>query len=244
MKKALGVVSFGTSHADAELSCIRPIESAIAEAFPDREVRRAYTSRIIGRIKRQRGEEIENESEMIERLRADGFEDIVLVSTHVIPGIEYDKLQAAAGNLKVSEVLLAGEADEQWMAELLEGIAREEGRALLVMGHGTDHPANEVYARLQRKLSGNVFVACVEGERTLDAVLPELEALPQRAVALMPLMLVTGDHARNDLAGDDEGSWKSILEARGFDVRVRMQGLGSIPAVQQRYVEKARRAMQ
>ena len=241
MKKAIGIVSFGTSHKDAELSCICPVEQAIAEAFPEREVFRAFTSRIIARIMKKRGENVENEQEMLERLKAEGYEDIVLVTTHVIPGFEYEKLTSIAEGMKVSEPLIVSEEDEAWMASLLEGIAAEEGRTLLVMGHGTDHAADGTYARIQKKMPQNVFVGCAEGARTLENILPELEALQKKEVVLMPMMLVAGDHAKNDLAGDDEDSWKSILTEKGFDVRVRMQGLGALKAVQQRYVEKVRK---
>ena len=241
MKKAIGIVSFGTSYKDAELSCICPVEQAIAQAFPDRDTFRAFTSRIIARIMKKRGEHIENEIELLERLKAENYEDILLVTTHIIPGFEYEKLTKIADGLKVSEPLIVNEEDEQWLASLLEEIAAEEGRTLLVMGHGTDHAADETYARIQKKLPGNVFVGCAEGERTLVTILPELEALHKKEVVLMPMMLVAGDHAKNDLAGDDEDSWKSILTAKGFDVRVRMQGLGALKAVQQRYVEKVRK---
>lgn len=243
MKKAVGIVSFGTSYKDAELSCICPIEQAIAQAFPDRKPSRAFTSRIIARKMKNRGETVENEIEMLDRMKAEGYDDILLVTTHVIPGFEYEKLLAVADGFKVSEPLMVNEEDERWMADMLEGIAREEGRRLLVMGHGTDHASDGIYTRLQGRLSKNVFVACAEGERTLKTILPDLEKMEDKAVVLMPMMLVAGDHANNDLTGDDEDSWKSILTARGFDVRVRMQGLGALKAVQDRYVEKARKAL-
>ncbi len=244
MKKAIGIVSFGTSHKDAELSCIRPVEQAIAEAFPDRDTFRAFTSRIIARIMKKRGEYVENEDEMLKRLKKEGYEDILLVSTHIIPGFEYEKLTKIANGLKVSEPLITSEEDAQWMASLLEEIAQEEERTLLVMGHGTDHAADETYARIQRKLSKNVLVGCAEGEHTLETILPKLETLEKKEIVLMPMMLVAGDHAKNDLAGDDEDSWKSILTSKGFDVRVRMQGLGAFKAVQQRYVQKVQKIAQ
>lgn len=244
MRKALGIVSFGTSCKDAELSCIRPVERAIAEAFADREIYRAFTSRIIVRRLKERGETVENETELLERLRAEGCGEIALAATHVIPGLEYEKLLRAADGLKVSEPLIANGEDELWMAALLEGIAAEEGRTLLAMGHGADHAADEAYSRIRRKLSGRAFIACAEGECTLETILPELESLSEKKVVLMPMMLVAGVHAQSGLAGDGEQSWRSILEARGFDVRVRMQGLGALKAVQQRYVEKVRRAVE
>ena len=241
MKKALLVVSFGTSYSDADRDCIRPVEAALAAAFPDHECRRAFTSRIIARKLRSQGTAIESEVEAIQRLRNDGFEDIRVAPTHIIHGEEYEMVVDAAGGLPTSEPLLENESDLDWMAALLGEIAREEGRALLMMGHGTEHAADETYAQLRAKLPDGVFLACVEGSHALDGILPQLEALPEKKLTLMPLMLVAGDHAHNDLAGDDEDSWKSILEAKGFDIRVRMQGLGALKAVQQRFVEKARK---
>ena len=240
MKKAVIAVSFGTTHSDAEECCIRPVERALATAFPDREVCRAWTSRIIARRLAARGERVENEAEVLERLRREGCEDIVFVATHMIRGQEYERVVAVADGLPVSAPLLDTDGDLRWMAEVLDGIAAEEDRTLLVMGHGTDHAADMTYARLREALTDRVKLACVEGSHALDGLFGELDAVPGKALTLMPLMLVAGDHARNDLAGDDPDSWKSILLSRGFDVRTRLTGLGALKAVQQRFVEKAR----
>jgi len=243
MRKAIITVSFGTTHADAEASCIRPVEDALRAAFGDWEVCRAWTSRIIARRLAARGEKVENEVEALARLRAEGVERIAFVPTHMIPGQEYERVRAVAGELPVSAPLLAEDRDLDWMAGLLDGIAAGEGRTLLVMGHGTDHAANGIYARLRERLTGRVRLACVEGDLALDGILDDLEAVPGKALSLMPLMLVAGDHAKNDLAGDGPDSWRSRLLARGFDVRLRLQGLGALEAVQRRFVEKAREAV-
>lgn len=243
MKQAILTVSFGTTHEDAEQSCIRPVEDALRRAFPDREVRRAWTSRMIIRRMAARGVMIDDEITALDRLRAEGYEGIAVASTHIIPGQEYDRLLAAAGDLPVSEPLLSTEADLGWMAALLGDIARQEDRTLLVMGHGTEHRANAVYAGLRDALPGSVKLACVEGEYDLEGILDHLKRIPGRRLALMPLMLVAGDHAKNDLAGDGD-SWKTRLEAAGFDVTVRLQGLGSMEAVQRRIVEKVRKKIQ
>ena len=242
MKKAIIVVSFGTTHGDAEAACIRPVEDAVRRAFPEHEVRRAWTSRIIAKRLKARGIAIENEAEALARLRAEGFGEIAMVSTHIIPGQEYDRLREAAGTVPVSAPLLADEDDLRWMAGLLSRIACEEGRTLLVMGHGTEHRANATYQALRALLPENVMLACVEGELTLDGIMDALETVPGKRVTLMPLMLVAGDHARNDLAGDDD-SWKTRLLEKGFDVALRLEGLGALPAVQERIVEKACRAI-
>lgn len=238
MRRAIIAVSFGTTHDDAAQGCILPVEEALRRAFPDWEVHRAWTARFICRKLRERGVSVENETEALARLKAEGVGRIVLASTHIIRGREYGMIQEAAGDLPVSAPLLDDADDLRWMAGLLGGIAREEGRTLLVMGHGTDHAANKTYARLRAELPDCVRLACVEGAYSLDGVMASLEAIPGKRLALMPLMLVAGDHARNDLAGDGEDSWKCRLQARGFDVSVRMQGLGALAAVQRRFAEK------
>ena len=237
MKQAILAVSFGTTHEDAAQRCIRPVEEALRAAFPLWEVRHAWTSRMIIRRMAARGMTIEDEQAALARLRAEGYDRIAIASTHIIPGQEYDRVCAAAGTVPVSEPLLNDEADLRWMAGLLSDIARQEGRTLLVMGHGTEHRADAVYAGLRAALPPSVKLACVEGEYGLEGILDDLEAVPGRRLTLMPLMLVAGDHAKNDLAGDGD-SWKTRLLARGFDVSVRLQGLGALQPVQQRIVEK------
>lgn len=243
MKKAILAVSFGTSYAEAEAGCIRPVEDALRAAFPGYDVHRAFTSRMIVRKLRRQGTVIESEEEALDRLSAEGYDEIIVVPTHIIPGGEYEKVCTAAKGFRLSAPLLNEEADLDWIADVLEAVAAEEGRPLLMMGHGTDHDADEIYAHLRKRLPENVFLACAEGELTLDTLLPKLDSLSAKQLTLMPLMLVAGAHARSGLAGDGADSWKSILESRGFGIRVRMQGLGALAQVQQRFVEKARRAM-
>lgn len=243
MKKVMLAVSFGVSCPEAERKCIRPVEAALAQAFVDYDIHRAYTSRVIVQKLRAQGVAIEGEAEAITRLRAEGCGEIAIVSTHILPGEEYERTLRDACSCPVSEPLLANDDDLDWMAALLEGIAVEEDRPLVLMGHGTAHSADAIYARLRDRLPENVYLACIDGAHRLEELLPQLEALPGRRLTLMPLMLVAGSHARDVMAGKDETSWKSMLEARGLDVRIRMQGLGALAQVQQRFVEKARRML-
>jgi len=243
MKKAILVVSLGTSLAEADQNCIRPVEGALKHAFPEYEVRRAFTSRKIIKKLRAQGAFIESESEALERLRSEGYSEIFVVPTHIIHGAEYELARAAAGSYAVSGAMLETDDDIRWMAALLTKIAQEEKQPLLLMGHGTEHAADETYARLQRALPEGIFIACIEGKHCLDTRMPELEKLPGRNLTLMPLMLAAGNHARSNMAGDGADSWKSILEAKGFMPRIRMQGLGALDAVQQRFVEKAKKIL-
>ena len=186
---------------------------------------------------------MENEVEALDRLRRAGYGRIAFVPTHMIRGEEYARVTAVADGLPVSAPLLDTGEDLKWMAGLLDGIAGEEGRTLLVMGHGTDHAADETYARLRGELTDRVKLACVEGRHALEEIWDALEAVPGRALTLMPLMLVAGDHAKHDLAGDSPDSWKNRLLAWGFDVRARLTGLGALADVRRRFVEKAARAL-
>lgn len=238
MKNALLAVSFGVTDPEVDRRCIRPIEAVLQAAFPDREVRRAFTSQVIVDRLRERGEPVPTVEEALARLEEDGFDSIAVAPLFMIPGGEYDRVCEAAGYLKIAGPLLDSDADQDRIARLLTAIAEEEKRPLLMMGHGTDHAADEIYERLRKHLPANVFLACLEGAYTLETALHSLEALPERTLTVMPLMLTTGHHARRHLTGDHPASWKSRLEARGFDVRVRMQGLGELETVQQMFAEK------
>lgn len=242
MKKAIVVASVGTSRVEAERSCIRPVEEALERAFAQWEVFRAYSSRGILRKLRAQGRAADSVEERLCRLQEAGYARILIVPTHMLCGSEYEVICQAAGEAPIAEPLLANDADFAWMAALLSEIAGAEDRLLLVMGHGADHAADAAYARLQGMLPKNVHIACLKGAHALKNKLKDLDALPRKQITLMPLMLTAGEHAHNEMAGDGADSWKSILEGRGFEVRIRMQGLGALAQVQERFVDKARSA--
>lgn len=239
MKKALVCVSFGTSHLDALERGIAPIERALAAAFPDYELHRAFTSPTIRRKLRAGGMPIMSLPEKLEALRAEGDVDIRVVATNVIGGDEYSRLLRDAAGLPVSRPLLDADGDYAALAALFDGIAEASGRTLLLMGHGTEGTRNAPYRRLAELLGENARLACVEGDFGLEELLPELNRRADRRLLLMPMMIVAGDHAKNDLAGDAPDSWKSILTAAGFDVATRLDGLGGLPEIQRMFVAKA-----
>ncbi len=123
--------------------------------------------------------------------------------------------------------------------------AAEDGTAFVFMGHGTSHTAKVSYSQMQSQMDElgyeNVFIGTVEGEPEETACENVIKAVADAGynkVVLRPLMVVAGDHANNDMAGDDDDSWKSQFEASGsFDsVDTQIAGLGEIPAVQDLYV--------
>ena len=115
------------------------------------------------------------------------------------------------------------------------------------MGHGTEAESNQVYTKMQTLLTeggyDNYYVGTVEATPSLDDVLAAVQAGEYENVVLMPLMIVAGDHANNDMAGDEEDSWKSTFEAAGYNVECLLQGLGQLEAIQQIFVAHAQAAI-
>lgn len=253
MKTAILVISFGTSHLDALKSGIEPIEQDIARALPQCDVFRAFTSGfVVDKLKRQMNVSIDTPEEAVRRIAEARYDALVLAPTHVLAGIEYEKVRRlfercqSSGNFKflsMTTPLLYDEADYAAVAQIVADQAAGLEGNLLLMGHGSEHAANASYQTLQALLPEHIKIGCVEGTPELSDLLPDLRAENTRSATLMPLMIVAGDHAKNDMAGDDDDSWKSILEAEGFSVEIRMKGLGENPAIRALFVERVRRAL-
>lgn len=253
-EKALLVVSFGTSHLDTLEKTIVPIEEDLAAALPDRVLRRAFTSgMILRKLEARDGLHIDDVPRALEGLAGAGVRDAVVQPTHIMHGAEYDKILAQAEpfrgrfeRLAVGRPLLSAEEDYRQAAEaLLEALPeRAEDRALVFMGHGTEHFANPAYCQLEYLLHDlgrtDVLVGTVEGYPGFGEVLRRLSERPGvRRVVLAPLMIVAGDHAKNDLAGPEPVSWKSQLEALGYETDCRLTGLGEYPGLRGIFVRHA-----
>ena len=242
------VTSFGTSYSSSRSITIGAIESTIAESFPGYEVRRAFTSNNIRRILRERdGIEIDGVPQALEKLAEEGVKDVMIMPTHMLEGDEYDnKIVKAAeaykdrfDSLKVGHALLTNDEDYNMLIDILRqsAEARDAAKtALVFMGHGTEHRANEGYAKLQRMIEArgirNMFIGTVEATPTVEDIVQMVKKSGAEEVILSPLMIVAGDHATNDMAGDDPDSWKSIFESAGFTARCRITGLGSVYGIQ------------
>ena len=249
------VVSFGTSFNDSRRLTIGGIEGAIAEALPDYSVRRAFTAQIvIDHVLSRDGEAIDNVTEALDRAVANGVKTLVVQPTHLMHGFEYDDVvaelaeyaDAFEGGIVVGEPLLSSDEDFDRVADIVVDVTKDydDGQtAIVFMGHGTEHEANAVYAKMQQVLADkgaeNYYVGTVEAEPSVEDVLAAIEGKGYSRVVLRPLMVVAGDHANNDMAGDEEDSWKSLFEAAGYEVECVLEGLGQVPAIQQLYVEHA-----
>ncbi|MEG0596781.1 MAG: sirohydrochlorin cobaltochelatase [Oscillospiraceae bacterium] len=256
-KQAVLAVSFGTSHLDTLKVTIEAIENDLAAAFPHHTLRRAFTSGMICRkLKERDGLEVDSVSQALERLAGEGYTGVILQPSHVINGEEYDKLLEQARpfvpqfeSLKIGAPLLTTLADYYAVAQALFGELPElrEDTALVFMGHGTAHLGNPAYAQLEYICHDlhrqDILLATVEGYPDFDALVRRLEERPKvRNIQLAPLMIVAGDHAKNDLAGAGPASWYSRLTALGYEVSCNLRGLGEYPALRGLLVAHAQNA--
>ena len=257
-EKELLVVSFGTSFNDSRRLTVGAIEKALQEAYPDWSVRRAFTSQIIiDHLAKRDGEIIDNVHDALERAIRNGVKILVVQPTHLMDGFEYNDLKKelaayadAFDRIVLGDALLTIDRDFDMVAEaIVEATAAyDDGEtAVCFMGHGTEAASNSVYAKMQTVLSEagceHYYIGTVEAEPSLEDVLESVKAGSYKRVVLRPLMIVAGDHANNDMAGDEADSWKSVFEAAGYEVSCVVEGLGQLPAIRQLIVEHAGEAM-
>ena len=257
-KNVILVVSFGTSYNDNRDLSIGAVEEDIQAAFPDWEVRRALTAQtIIDILKDRDGIEIDNVTEAMERLVADGVKNVVIQPTHIMNGAEYDDVMDEIApyadqfeGFAVGAALLTEYEDYEAVIDALladNEYAGDDDVALVYMGHGTHHFANAAYSQMELMLHAegyeNAFVGTVEGFPALENVMAEVAAYGAGKVILTPFMVVAGDHANNDMAGDEEDSWKTAFAEAGYEVECVLEGMGQNPAIRAIYVEHVRDAM-
>ena len=274
------VVSFGTSFNDSRAEDVKGIEDALAEAYPDWSVRRAFTAQIIiNHVEARDDEVIDNMQQALDRAVENGVKNLVVQPTHLMHGAEYDEMTEAINGYKdkfesvaIAEPML-GEVgddatvindDKKAVAQAITDeackeagfdsmdAAAEAGTSFVFMGHGTSHTANITYDQMQTQMENlgfkNAFIGTVEGkpeDTACDKVIEKVKEAGYKNVVLRPLMVVAGDHANNDMAGDDEDSWKSQFVASGNfeNVDAQIAGLGRIEAVEQLYVDHTKAAI-
>ncbi|MGO5022210.1 sirohydrochlorin cobaltochelatase [Lawsonibacter sp. LCP25S3_G6] len=257
-KRELLAVSFGTSYPQSRERTIAAIEQTLEKAFPTYDLRRAFTSRVVISLTEKReGLTIDHTERALQRAVDNGVEELVVQPTHLLEGLEYQKLLEAvrerAGDFRrvaVGKPLLTSQEDVQGVARaLIQAQAHlDDGEtALVLMGHGTTARCNAVYPRFEqvlRALGGkNWFVGTVEADPGLEAVLERVREGQYRRVVLRPLMIVAGDHATNDMAGEED-SWKQAFAQAGYEVLCQLQGLGELEEVRRIFVRHAQEAME
>ncbi len=249
MKKALLVISFGTSYHDTCEKNIVACERDLAASCPDRTLFRAFTSgMIIRKLKQRDNLHIDTPSQALQRLADLGYQDVAIQSLHIINGDEYEKivrdvqaLRPLFKRLTIGAPLLSGFDDyQQLISALNQQMPRlQPGEKVVFMGHGASHHAFSAYACLDHMMAVQQFparVGAVESYPEVDVLIASLKQENVIRVHLMPLMLVAGDHAINDMASDDEESWKTQFSAAGIPAQAWLQGLGENPAIRAMFV--------
>ncbi len=282
-KRAIVLASFGTTWPQA-LKALLNIENRVQKAFPDYEVRLAFTSNIIRNIwhKRQHDKKFQQQHPDIPRqimyvqgplatiatLQDAGYRTIYVQPTHIYAGEEYRDLCSYVAGLNSIKTIKARfmpfsklaigrpalgkpgddhpyhEDMQKAVATLKDDVATaaKHGAALVYMGHGNEFFSTGIYAEFQQMLrraypDTAIFVGTVEGFPSFDDVLTQLKHTGVKKVFLKPMMVVAGDHANNDMAGDDDDSWKKQLEKNGISVITELKGLGENDAWADIYVE-------
>ncbi|MCI8994341.1 MAG: sirohydrochlorin cobaltochelatase [Lachnospiraceae bacterium] len=250
-KKAILVVSFGTTFHRTREKTIDKIEEEIQAAYPEYELYRAWTSKmIIAKLLRRDGIRVPTVTEAVEAMLADGITELVVQPTHIINGVENDQMKADVqeyrdrflrvvfGNPLLTTTEDSQEAIQAVMAEFPELDTKD---ALVFMGHGTTHYANTVYAALDYTFKDlgypHVFLGTVEAYPSLESLMKMVQSFAPRRVLLAPFMVVAGDHAIHDMSGEDQDSWRSQFEKAGFKVECFMKGLGEYAGIRRMYVQ-------
>ncbi|UYZ82678.1 sirohydrochlorin cobaltochelatase [Entomomonas sp. E2T0] len=239
MKKALLVVSFGTSYPETRIKNIETCEQAMRDICPDRDFFRSWTSHIIRRKIAERDQMyVDSPQQALERLIEQGYTDVVIQSLHIINGDEYEKITSEVlvykdqfERMEIGKPLLTTFADFEAVIEALKAQAPnlQPDERVLFMGHGTTHHTFAAYACIDHLFMDKklpFIMGAVESYPEIETILERLQRDKVRKVHLMPFMIVAGDHAINDMASDEEDSWNSQIKALGIETECYLQGLG------------------
>ena len=229
-KVGILLVAFGSSEPSAQVS-FENIDKKVKTTYPGIPVRWAYTSSIIRKKLAGQGKFLDSPEVALAKMMDEGFTHLAVQSLHTIGGAEYHDLRRTVGAYKVmggfqrivlGYPLLATQEDMQRSVKAILSVIpkeRQKNEAVVLMGHGAHHPSNAFYAALAFQLQledPNIFVGTVEGYPEVDLILELMLQKKIRKAYLMPFMSVAGDHAKNDMAGDEDDSWKSIFTKAGI----------------------------
>lgn len=255
-REGLLIVAFGTSVPEA-VPALKALDADFRAAFPDAAVEWAYTSQIIRKKLAERGTPVGGISDGLAALARKGVKVVRVQSLHVMAGEEFSALERAVlldvkahpGRFEavyLGRPLLESRQDAREVAAavLKSCGGRAPGEGLVLMGHGQAHGrADLVFEGMRRafvEADGLTFMASVEGSRTFEDLARELATRNVKTLWVQPFMIVAGDHARNDLAGEEADSWASRLRAQGFQVKTNLLGMGEIAGVRAVFVRHAR----
>jgi len=262
----IGIVlaPYGTLFPPA-LATYDQIRRAYERKFPGSSVRLAFTSHLMRkRLQENVGISIQSLPAALQELCDLGHSSVIVQSLQIVPGGEFHQVAAlvqelkgakpAFSRLEVGLPLLSDLPDCQKVSSLLPALCNgpayrrdPEKEAVLLVGHGTGHPADALYSLMSQILKEehrNVFLGTIEGFSGLAGLLPELKDSGARVVRLLPFLLVAGGHAENDIFGCSPASWKSVLERDGYEVIADRRGLGERAEIVSLFLEHTKNALE
>ncbi len=256
---AILLITFGTSIPKAQ-AAFDNIQKRVVQAFPDTEIRWAYTSSIIRAKLAKQGKQLDSPEVALAKLMDDGYSQVAVQSLHMIPGAEFHEIygnaklfeQMAGGFDKVivSYPLLAGNDNlDKVVSTLMSEIIpkeRKAGEAVVLMGHGTHHSSDAIYSAMMykfQKKDSNIYMGTVEGHPDFEEIKEMMIKNSVKKAYLIPFMTVAGDHALNDMAGEEDDSWKSMLTAAGIECVPVLKGLAESDVMVDIWIENLKKAM-
>ena len=240
-RTAIFVVSIGSSRMQSVAAAVGAIAHAAAQQFPDYELRRVF-------LHHSKAVQTDPLLEALEQAAADGIRTLVVQPAFLMRGYEYQKLEDRLGQyckefrqIVLGEPLLAGEADFEAVRNAITEQTADYGdgrTSVCFVGHGGEAAVSSIYKKMQQVLAAagykDYYIGTIKGEPSLENVKEALRADGSyKTVILRPFMTAAGSHAYRDLAGEQDGSWKRVLEQEGYEVICVMKGLAQIPAVQE-----------
>ncbi|QSH41825.1 sirohydrochlorin cobaltochelatase [Lentisphaerota bacterium ZTH] len=250
---AILLVAFGTSVPRAEIAYTN-IDRLVKKNFPGIPVKWAYTSSIIRRKLAKQGKKIDSVEEALRKLYKAGYKKVAIQSLHITNGQEYQKIVSTAKEffspefgfekIKVGNPMLLSYGDLKYLVSAVRHTLPGDRRpqdAVVLMGHGNEKGIGDLsYVAAAYEFSKEdpkIFVGTVEGAPSFDDVKEQLIKAKVKKAFLIPMMVVAGDHAMNDMAGDEPDSWKSQLEKSGIQCVPYLHGLGENDQVMQIFVK-------
>lgn len=237
MKTPIIMVAFGTT--SKAIVTYQHIDEKIKNHFKEYEILWSYSSRIISQQLQLQGEkEIQHPTALFKKLTEQGYKNAIVQSLHLFPGTEFDNLVKIAQATELECIsgppLINSPDDYHKICQILQPlIAKEPGKATLILGHGTYHPTWTSYYCLEtilRQHFGNqVYVGAVEKFPHSEHLIEEIIAAGYDGVRIIPFFLVAGMHVKRDIIGDNDLSWQGRFNKKGITTEIIEQGLGTLP---------------
>lgn len=240
MKFPIIMSAFGTT--SKAIATYTQLNNTIQDHFPKTEIKWAYSSRIITReLQEQKASTVLHPEEVFHQLVERGITKVVVQSLHLFPGTEFHSLLQSAGKsaleCAIGRPLLTTPEDYDQVGEILRPvISKRPNKAILILGHGTNHPIWTAYycmeKILRRKFGDRIYVGVVEKYPDTAYIVDEIADHGFSEVCIIPLFLVAGMHYRRDIISDSASSWQSRLQSKKIEVESIDYGLGLYPGIE------------